>query len=139
MLLKILAEEGDQFPQGNPSLSWGRRQTGSRTCSPSTRDQGQRGHWRQPLRPKGCRTCSDCDPVTGSASTRPRRRADPVRLGRKPVDSAIMEMLVFSVALPAPTPRPLPIGKVQASAARAAARQTGVNLGTVIGTALEVA
>ena len=142
VLLKILAEEGDQVPAGQPIAILGT--SADEDVSDLLAQYAQikanagTGAAAAPAPEAAAAPAATATPAPSSASTAPTETGlTPFSWAGKPVDSAIMEMPVFSVALPAPTPgaAPLPIGKVRSSpAARAAARQTGVNLGTVIGT-----
>ena len=138
VLLKILADEGDQVPAGQPIAILG---------TSTDEDISDLMAQYEAIKASGpAKAAAAPEPSTpAAAAPGPSPSADqptetglvPFSWAGKAVDSAIMEMPSFSIALPVPTPgtAPLPPGKVRSSpAARAAARQTGTNLGTVIGT-----
>lgn len=139
VLLKILAEAGAQVPAGQPIAILGT--SGDEDISDllakyeQIKASASAGGGGPAAAPTPSPAASPTPTPAASAPT--ETGLTPFSWAGKPVDSAIMEMPTFSFALPAPTPgaAPLPIGKVRSSpAARAAARQTGVNLGTVVGT-----
>ena len=139
VLLKILAEAGEQVPAGQPIAILG-----------SSTDEDISGLLAEyekimsaapsAATPAAAPAAAPAPaaPAAAPVSTAPTQTGlTPFSWAGKNVDSSIMEMPSFSVALPTATPgaAPLPAGKVRSSpAARAAARAQGVNLGTVIGT-----
>jgi len=139
VLVKILAQEGEQVPAGQPIAILG-----------SSADEDISDLMRQfeAIKSKPASSTPTAEPaatpepITAQqptpASTAPTETGlAPFTWQGKAIDDAIMEMPTFSVALPTATPgaAPIPAGKVRSSpAARAAARAKGVNLGTVIGT-----
>ncbi len=140
VLLKILASEGDQVPAGQPIAILGTSADEDISDLLAKYEQikasGSVGGGDAAPAPAATPAAATPTP-SPSASVPTETGLTPFSWAGKPIDDAIMEMPTFSVALPAPTPgaAPLPAGKVRSSpAARAAARQTGVNLGTVVGT-----
>jgi pyruvate dehydrogenase E2 component (dihydrolipoamide acetyltransferase) len=135
-LLKILAEAGDQVPAGQPIAILGesadedisalltefesRKASGPAVASPAA---------------TATPTAATVSPVT-APSPPTATGLQPFSWQGKNVDASIMEMPVFTVALPAAAPGAAVIGgKVRSSpAARSAARAKGVNLATVQGT-----
>ena len=138
-LLKILAQEGDQVPAGQPIAILGTskdedisdllKQFESIKANPAS------GKPKPEVAPAPSQPSTSPSPAASAAPT--VTGLTPFTWQGKAIDNAIMEMPTFTVALPTATPGspPIPAGKVRSSpAARAAARAQGVNLGTVIGT-----
>lgn len=141
VLLKILANEGDQVPAGQPIAILGSSadedisellaqfeaiKANAGASSPAAA--------AAPPAPAPA-TPSAPAPMTAAAPT--QTGLTPFSWAGKPIDESIMEMPTFTVALPAPVPggAPLPAGKVRSSpAARAAARAQRIDIGTVVGT-----
>jgi pyruvate dehydrogenase E2 component (dihydrolipoamide acetyltransferase) len=139
VLIKILAEAGDQVPAGQPIAILGSSvdedisallaKYAELKAAPAATTPAATPTTPPPSAPAA---------ATASAAGAPTETGlTPFSWSGKTVNSAIMEMPSFSVALPVATPgsAPTPAGKVRSSpAARAAARANSVNLGTVIGT-----
>jgi pyruvate dehydrogenase E2 component (dihydrolipoamide acetyltransferase) len=141
VLLKILADEGDQVPAGQPIAILG-SSADEDISDLLAQFEKIKANAAAPSAP-AADTPTSAAPAAPAASTTPSTAAPtetgltPFSWAGKTIDSSIMEMPTFTVALPSVTPgsAPLPAGKVRSSpAARAAARSQGINLGTVIGT-----
>jgi pyruvate dehydrogenase E2 component (dihydrolipoamide acetyltransferase) len=140
VLLKILAQAGDEVPAGQPIAILG---------SSIDEDISDLLAQYEQIKNAGPATSPSSAPSPAAGATAPVPEtaplaSAPMQTGLTPyswqgrvLDSAIMEMPTFSLGLPPATPSAVPVDprKVRSSpAARAAARIKGVNLGTVVGT-----
>jgi pyruvate dehydrogenase E2 component (dihydrolipoamide acetyltransferase) len=136
LLLKILAEAGDQVPAGQPIAILG-ESVDEDISALLTEFENRKASGPAVAAPAAAvaPAASSAPPVT-APSTPTVTGLQPFSWQGKNVDASIMEMPVFTVALPAAAPGTAVIGgKVRSSpAARSAARAKGVNLATVQGT-----
>ena len=138
VLLKILAQAGDEVPAGQPIAILG---------SSADEDISDLLAQYEQIKNAGPATTASPEPAPASAPRAPATAlpaSAPVQTGLTPftwqgqaIDGSIMEMPTFSLGLPPAIPSASPVDprKVRSSpAARAAARAKGINLGTVVGT-----
>jgi pyruvate dehydrogenase E2 component (dihydrolipoamide acetyltransferase) len=140
VLLKILAQPGDEVPAGQPIAILG--SSADEDISDLLAKYEQIGN----AGPAASAGPADSPVGASNAPVRTTGPSDsaPMQTGLTPftwqgqaIDGSIMEMPTFSLGLPPATPSAVPVDprKVRSSpAARAAARTKGVNLGTVVGT-----
>ena len=145
VLLKILAQEGDQVPAGQPIAILGTSadEDISDLLAKFERIKASGGTAAQPdpaaasAPPQSSSQFELAAKTPASVSAPTQTGLTPFQWAGKTVDDSIMEMPTFLVALPTVVPgsAPLPAGKVRSSpAARAAARAQRIDIGTVVGT-----
>ena len=139
VLLKILANEGDQVPAGQPIAILGSSvdEDISDLLAEFERIKSSGGSKPAAEPEPSAAPAPAASPPAPVAAAPTTTGLTPFSWAGKTVDDSIMEMPTFTVALPTASPgaAPLPAGKVRSSpAARAAARAQRIEIGTVIGT-----
>ena len=140
VLLKILAQPGDEVPAGQPIAILGSNADEDISDLLAKYEQIGKAEPAASAGPADSPVGASNAPVrtTGPSSSTPMQTGlTPFTWQGRAIDGAIMEMPTFSLGLPPATPSAVPVDprKVRSSpAARAAGRTKGVNLGTVVGT-----